>query len=142
MWSAFAIFNARFLKHHPEINSSDWSSLLGIGAFITIIPVWFLLTPEHGIPQRLFATRYLLWMLMAGFGGSWLAACFWNAASKRLPASLAGQLIVSETIFSLLYGYIYDHRLPTLIEAAAALLLIGGVLTGIRAFRKVEKISA
>ncbi|MNZ65073.1 Inner membrane protein YtfF [compost metagenome] len=64
--------------------------------------------------------------------GSWLANLLWNAASRRLPLTLTGQLIVFETLFSLLYGFLYLQRLPTLLETLAIGLLIGGVTWAVR----------
>ncbi|MNY46200.1 Inner membrane protein YtfF [compost metagenome] len=64
--------------------------------------------------------------------GSWFANLLWNSASRRLPLTLSGQLIVFETLFALLYGFVYLQRLPTLLESLAIALLIGGVLWAVR----------
>ena len=40
-----------------------------------------------------------------GIGSAWVAAVLWNVASRRLSPSLAGQLIVSETVFGLAYAW-------------------------------------
>src|SRR6202012_20575 len=64
--------------------------------------------------------------LVLAIGASWLGNGLWNAAAKRLPLTLSGQMIVFETLFALVYGFIYDGRLPRGLEIAAiALLLIG-----------------
>ena len=65
-------------------------------------------------------------------GASWLGTGLWNAASKRVPLTLSGQLIVFETLFALLYGFVYDARLPRPLEAAAIGLLIAGVTWSVR----------
>jgi hypothetical protein len=44
-------------------------------------------------------------------------------------------LIISETIFALLFGFIYDHRLPFASEWAAIAFLITGVLLAIHSGR-------
>jgi drug/metabolite transporter (DMT)-like permease len=49
-----------------------------------------------------------------------------------LPLTLSGQLIVFETLFALLYGFVYDARLPRPLEAAAIVLLIAGVMWSVR----------
>lgn len=85
--------------------------------------------------SRLLAWPYVSWMLVIGAGSSWLAIYFWNFACRRIPTALAGQLIVSEVVFSLLYNYVYDWRLPLMHEFAAAIALIAGVIVGIHAFR-------
>jgi drug/metabolite transporter (DMT)-like permease len=65
-------------------------------------------------------------------GASWLGNGLWNAASKRLPLTLSGQMIVFETLFALLYAFIYDQRLPRPLELAAILLLVAGVCWSVR----------
>jgi drug/metabolite transporter (DMT)-like permease len=136
MWTFFAPLNARILAQNPGINSTMWSSLLGVAALISILPLWLCFSSALIVPEHLLATRFVLWMALTGFGSSWLAGILWNIASRRLPSALAGQLIVSETIFALIYGYIYDWKLPLWNEALAAVLMIAGVLIGIRCFRK------
>jgi hypothetical protein len=36
----------------------------------------------------------------------------WNIASRKVPLTLSGQLILFETLFALLYGFIYKQQLP------------------------------
>ena len=57
------------------------------------------------------------------------------AASRHLSASLCGQLIVSETIFALLYSFAWDGRWPTLVQLTACVLFTLGILASIRALR-------
>ena len=54
-------------------------------------------------------------------------------ASQRLSASLCGQLIVSETLFALLYSFAWDGHWPTLAQSAACVLFTLGILASIRA---------
>jgi drug/metabolite transporter (DMT)-like permease len=69
---------------------------------------------------------------LAGDGGELGGALLWNGASARLPTSLAGQLIVSETLSGLLYVFVADGRVPSAFEIAGILLVVSGVLVGIR----------
>lgn len=71
----------------------------------------------------------------AGFGLTWLATVLWNMASQRLSASLCGQLIVSETLFALLYSFAWDGQWPTPIQLCACVLFTLGILASIRAHR-------
>src|ERR1700735_2451684 len=41
-------------------------------------------------------------------------------------------MIVFETLFALLYAFIYDHRLPRPLEVAAIALLVAGVSWSVR----------
>ena len=56
-------------------------------------------------------------------------------ASQRLSASLCGQLIVSETLFALLYSFAWDGHWPTSIQLCACVLFMLGILASIRAHR-------
>jgi drug/metabolite transporter (DMT)-like permease len=56
-------------------------------------------------------------------------------ASQRLPASLCGQLIVSETLFALLYSFAWDGRWPQPAQLAACVLFTLGILASIKAHR-------
>jgi len=94
--------------------------------YITLAPVATLVA-QPGWP--LFA-----WIVLAiGLGSSWLATILWNMASQRLPASLCGQLIVSETLFALLYSFLWEYRWPTAVQWAAAALFTAGILASIKA---------
>jgi drug/metabolite transporter (DMT)-like permease len=75
--------------------------------------------------------------LMAAIGlfASWLGTLCWNAASQRLPTTLAGQLIVFETLAALLYAFIWRGALPSLQILAGIGLLCVGVVLGAHAFR-------
>lgn len=56
----------------------------------------------------------------------------------RLPTSLAGQLIVSKTLAGLLYVFVADGRVPFIFEVAGILLVVSGVLIGIRRTSSLE----
>ncbi|HQV16220.1 MAG TPA: EamA family transporter, partial [Denitromonas sp.] len=66
---------------------------------------------------------------------SWLGTLLWNRASHLLPAALAGQLIVFETMAALVYGFIWYGRWPSLAEMGGIALLLAGVVLAMRAFR-------
>ena len=73
--------------------------------------------------------------VVTGLGSAWLATILWNVASQRLSASLCGQLIVSETVFALVYSFVLDGHWPGLAQLAAAVLFTFGILFSIRAHR-------
>jgi drug/metabolite transporter (DMT)-like permease len=78
--------------------------------------------------------RFILWSLIMGLAGAWLATLLWMIASKRLPLALAAQLIVAETIFGLIFGFLFEQRLPTLAEAGGSTLQLAGVGLAIAIF--------
>ena len=68
-----------------------------------------------------------------GIGSSWLATILWSIASQRLSASLCGQLIVSETLFALVYSFAWEGSWPTATQWAASVLFTLGILASIKA---------
>ncbi len=135
-WTVFTLLNARWLRQHPEVGSTDWANWLGVATGLG--GLLLALTLGTPLPQLMASPGWPLFALIAvaiGFGSSWLATILWNQASRRLPASLCGQLIVSETLFALLYSFLWDGRWPTLAQWAAAALFTAGILASIRAHR-------
>ncbi len=57
----------------------------------------------------------------------------WNIASKNTPTALTGQLIVFETLAALAYAYLVYQRAPSSFEIAGIVLLVLGVIVGVRA---------
>ncbi len=136
-WTCFSVQNSRYLKNNPDIRPARWASVLGVYSFLTILPLVALDFALSTGPTRVDTTliqHAIVATIVLGFGCSYVAGILWNTASRLLPTSLTGQLIVSETVFALLYGYVYDGVYPTAIEALSIGLLIGGVTLGIRAF--------
>lgn len=135
-WTAFALLNAAWLRRHPEVSAADWANWLGVATGLG--GLLLALTLGTPLPRLMAQPGWPLFALVAvaiGFGSSWLATILWNLASQRLPASLCGQLIVSETLFALLYSFLWDGRWPTLAQWLAALLFSAGILSSIRAHR-------
>ncbi|OOG47608.1 DMT family transporter [Polaromonas sp. A23] len=135
-WTAFAILNSAWLKRHPEVNATDWANWLGVATGLGALLMWL----AGGSDWPVLAVRedrgmFVLLCVAAGVGSTWLATILWNMASQRLSASLCGQLIVSETIFALLYSFMWDGHWPTLTQLAACVLFTLGILASIRAHR-------
>lgn len=143
LWTKYALLNADYLKNNPGIPMTPWSAAIGVYAFLTVLPLAlgesFL---DHGslIPRAW--GPFLAAAAILGVGCSFIATIFWNVASRDLPVGLAGQLIVSETVFALLYGFIYDRSWPAWHELTAVVLLLSGVLCGISAYQKVTSVKA
>jgi drug/metabolite transporter (DMT)-like permease len=144
-WVGFGIINARALAQRPDMNSLTWTGLHGIGAGIGIllfgaaaIPFGLVRLHELGFlwPE---AKPLLLWSLAVGFFGAWIASYLWVVATKRLPLVLSGQLFVAEPGFGVIYGFLWQQRLPNLAETIGIIAVFGGVLIGIRAFGKARR---
>jgi len=135
-WTAFALLNAAWLKRHPEVNATEWANWLGIATGLGALLLWAV----AGSPAPVLAGQedlplFVVLALATGMGSAWLATILWNVASRRLSASLCGQLIVSETLFALVYSFAWDRRWPDATQLAACLLFTLGILASIRAHR-------
>lgn len=135
-WTAFALLNAAWLKRNPEVDATDWANWLGLATGAGALLLWLVAGSD---PSTLRAqddgTRFAVLAIATGVGSAWLATILWNVASRRLPASLCGQLIVSETLFALAYSFAWDGRWPTAAQAAAVVLFTLGILASIKAHR-------
>jgi len=131
-WSWYATHNARYLKQ-SHFNSSEWSTLTGIvtGIVAIVFGIAALMLFPNLVPSEVESSRWttFLWVcLFLALCGSWLANGLWNACSRRMPASLSGQMIVFETLFACGYGFLFSQRVPGLMEVISILLLVGGVV--------------
>jgi drug/metabolite transporter (DMT)-like permease len=74
--------------------------------------------------------------ILIGVGATWIATWLWNRASQALPTSLAGQLLVFETVFGLAYAFALEGKAPPPLAWAGMALLLAGVVLGIRSARR------
>ncbi|CDY78812.1 FIG006442: Integral membrane protein [Caballeronia glathei] len=136
-WTWYAVVNARYLQANTHFNGNEWSVLWGIvtGVLGALLWVLVLLLPSGTVQAAVSTERWqMFWAvsLALAVGGSWLGNTLWNAAAKRLPLTLSGQMIAFETLFALLYAFVYDARLPRLPEILAIVLLLAGVSWSVR----------
>ncbi|MDP2419463.1 MAG: DMT family transporter [Hydrogenophaga sp.] len=135
-WTAFGLLNAAWLRRHPEVNSTDWANWLGIAAGVGALFIWGLWGSDWASLQaREGFASFVLICTVTGIGSAWVAAVLWNMASRRLSPSLAGQLIVSETVFGLIYTFAWSAQWPAAIQWAACVLFVLGILASIKAHR-------
>ena len=139
-WAWYAIWNARALAARPGMQAALWSSIQGVAQLPLTLPVIFVSimagATHGGSAGRVSFETFLLVSAALGIATSWMAMWCWNRASQLLPADLAGQLIVFETVASLIYLYLWTQAWPSLLVVAGAGLLIGGVLLGISRLRQ------
>ncbi|MCA1407246.1 DMT family transporter [Ensifer sp. IC3342] len=140
LWTWFGIANQSALAKRPGMDAGVWTALIMIGGGIEMLvfmPVGLALgvfeIPRLGLDWDVAAPLYL-WgtglAFLASVGGAWA----WTIASQRLPVALSAQLIVSETVFGMLFGLAVHGRSPTVLEIAGIAVLTAGVLTAVRAF--------
>ncbi|WP_338483214.1 DMT family transporter [Pseudomonas trivialis] len=128
-WSWYAVSNARRLVQVASVSSHDWALLTGVmtGAqsLLLAAPVLGLQAATHGSAQ------WLHFLLVAGgvaILSSVVGGACWNQASRLLPLALSGQVLVIETLAALVFGFLWEQRLPDSYEIAAIALLVTGVV--------------
>ena len=127
-WTAYAVGNSRWLARLSTVTPHEWSMLTGLvtgaEALLLAVPALYQGAPQHSATEWLYfgavVTSVALLCSIVGNG-------FWNYASRALPLTLTGQMIVFETLFAALYGFLWESRWPTFIEASAMGLLVAGV---------------
>ncbi len=135
-WTIFAIFNSAWLKQHPEVSAADWANWLGVATGLGAWLLWMLAGSDlKAITSDPKFIPFAIICIATGLGSAWLATIFWNIASQRLSASLCGQLIVSETVFALIYSSLWDGHMPALLAIVAGVLFVLGILASIKAHR-------
>ena len=147
-WTWYPIRNSRWLRARGPGLSRAWATAQGLATLPLAIAaglgywLWDSLAAGGGAgfawPLGPRPVHFVLMSLLLGLAASWLGTLLWNRASHLLPAALVGQLIVFETLAALLYAFIWYGRWPTLAEAAGIVLLILGVIGGVRVFRRTQ----
>jgi len=139
-WTWYAVVNARYLQTHSHFDGNEWSVLWGVvtGGLGALMWVLFLVLPAGSVQSSVGPDRWQLFWAVSfalALGGSWVGNMLWNAAARRLPLTLSGQMIAFETLFALLYGFVYDQRWPRELEVAAIVLLLTGVMWSVHQHR-------
>jgi len=139
-WTWYPIRNAEWLRAHPDRSPRGWATAQGLATLplalfgYTLTWLWFGAT-DAPFPMP-FGPRpgaFIALMFTIGLFASWLGTLCWNEASQRLPPTLAGQLIVFETLSALAYAFVLRGRTPQLQTLAGVVLLVAGVLWALRA---------
>jgi len=147
-WSWYTIDNARFLKRNAHFSSAEWSALYGLASGVMALVIGLVcfaiwhgdITGAAGAASGRDWTVFWITNTLLALGASVIGNHLWNIASRRVPVTLSGQLILFETLFALLYGFIHVHRLPRPLEIAAIVLLTIGVLWSVRVHAMEEDV--
>ncbi len=135
VWTVYAVWNARRLAATPKFSSHEWSLLTGVATGLLSL----VLVPALVLGGKAHVPAAWGWFWMVSFavaiGASVIGNGLWNAASRYLPLSLSGQMIVFETLFALLYGFLHEGRWPRGLETAAIVLMLAGVVWSVRLHR-------
>lgn len=129
-WTTYAVGNSRWLVRLHHVSSHEWSLLIGV---VTGALSLFLVIPAMMIDARPHeASEWLRFGAVAvgvAIFASIIGNALWNQTSRLLPLTLVGQMILFETLFALLYGFLWEQRLPTILEGTAMVLVTASVLS-------------
>lgn len=131
-WSLYAIVNSRWLSRLPQVSAHDWNLLTGAvtGALslLLVVPAFFGRQVTHA--PSAWAVFIVVVCGMALLSSVFGNAC-WNRASRQLPLTLVGSMILFETLFALLYAFLWEWRGPSPYESVAMVLISGAVLASV-----------
>ena len=139
-WTWYPIRNAEWLRAHPDRSPRGWATAQGLATLPLALTgyaltwVWFAASDAPlTMPFGPRPADFIGLMFAIGLFASWLGTLCWNEASQRLAPTLAGQLIVFETLSALAYAFVLRRQWPQAETLAGVVLLVGGVLWALRA---------
>jgi drug/metabolite transporter (DMT)-like permease len=140
-WTWYPIRNADWLRAHPGRSPRAWATAQGLATLPLALAGyagWLLWRWGSGagdfpLPLGPRPGVYLALMFTIGLFASWLGTLCWNAASRRLPTTLVGQLIVFETLSALAYALALRGGTPAPATLAGSALLVAGIVWALRA---------
>lgn len=153
-WTWYPIRNARWMQRNARTSAATWSTAQGLTtlplalAGYGLLAAWHAVSPLRAADGGFFAfplgpqpLAFVALMATIGLAASWLGTLLWNRASRLLPTSLVGQLIVFETLSALAYGFLWRGEAPSAGTAAGIALLVAGVSLGVRTFQRAPDAS-
>ena len=148
IWVVYGFVNARVMQRADAPAPLPWAGLQGlgsaIGSIILLIGIGF--TGKSYALNKLWDISndpewlvFIGWCLVMGIMASWVATWCWSIASTLLPLAICAQLIVAETVFGLIFGFLFEKRLPHVHELIGGTLQITGVMLTLFLFSKPKK---
>ncbi len=141
-WTAFAVGNARWLSRLHDVSADDWNMMTGVVtgglALLLAIPAFAFSGENHNSEDWL---NFAAIAAGLGFTASILGNALWNRMSRLLPLTMVGQMILFETLFALLYGFLWEARGPTVIEVLAICSVVLSVILCMRAHRQDKAVA-
>nr|WP_145550247.1 DMT family transporter [Variovorax boronicumulans] len=136
-WTAYAVGNARALAQRPQVSVQDWNLATGVatGAQALLLLPFALLLDTH-VHTRADWARLAGVVLGVALAASIVGNALWNRMSRLLPLTLVGQMILFETLFALLYGFLWEWRTPHPAEWLAMACVAASVLSCVHAHRR------
>ena len=143
-WTWYGVSNAVWLRTRSTITATAWTIAQGV-TLLPIVVVAGAVTIGLGIERTTIELtpedwhRFLIVSIVVGFGSSWLATLCWSQASRLLPTTIAGQLIVFVSVAAVIYGSVYRGTPPSLAVALGVFILVVSVVLGVRTMQRHTK---
>lgn len=138
-WTWYPIRNADWLHAHADRSPRTWATAQGLATLplaVLGLTLFWLGSSAGGsafmMPLGPTPALFVGLMFAIGLFASWLGTLCWNEASQRVPTTLAGQLIVFETLSALAYAFMLRGQMPGPVTLVGIALLIAGVLWALR----------
>lgn len=138
IWLLFSVLNQQHLVRLPAQATGAWTALMLVGAGVAaicllppLLALDLLRLPALGVGFEQAAPLFA-WSLVIALMSTVVGAWAWNAATRRLPMVLSGQLIALESVFASLLGLAFEGRGPTPVEAAGLTTVLIGVILAVR----------
>lgn len=136
-WTSYAVGNQRWLLRLGNVSAQEWNLLTGIVTGVQaliLIPLALAVDDVHhsDLDWLRFAAVSMGLAVFASLAGNAL----WNSMSRLLPLTLVGQMILFETLFALVYGFIWEQRWPTVLETAAFMFVVCSVVSCVTVHQK------
>lgn len=142
-WTCYAVGNSRWLARLDHVSAHEWNLLIGVMTCVQallLVPFAIVLSKgshTSGAWAQLAAVAAGVALLASMVGNA-----LWNRMSRLLPLTLVGQMILFETLFALLYGLLWERRLPTTLESVAFTLVVLSVISCFAAHGKPRPLQA
>jgi drug/metabolite transporter (DMT)-like permease len=144
IWVVYGYVNARHMRAASPPDALAWTTMQGIGAVVGSLAMLPFTSFAPGATSAGAIAKvdmaqvltFVGWAVVMGLAASWLASWCWMIASRRLPLALLAQLVVAETAFALIYGFIFEARWPATGETVGILVQLTGVLLSISVFTR------
>jgi drug/metabolite transporter (DMT)-like permease len=138
-WTWYGIANAAWLRARPHVTATAWTIAQGM-ALLPMVIVAASIAAASGAERATDDWReFIIVSLVVGLASTWLATLCWSQASRLLPTTLAGQLIVFVTIAAVIYSSIYRGTLPSPAVAIGVSVLAAAVALGVRAIHRTQR---
>lgn len=148
LWLGFSVINQKQLARLPACATGLWTALMLVGAGVAalcllpwIYALGLMQLPTLGAGWSQAWPLYA-WSLVIAVMSTVVGAWAWNAATRRLPMVLSGQLIALESLFATLLGLWFHQRWPTPLEVAGLAAVLIGVVMAVRIILAQEKPAA